>query len=62
MSESTDQLDATFEEANLRLNDGLTSCRSVVKDYRAMILGVRAPAKHSGQRRSRARTTEILGD
>jgi hypothetical protein len=40
---STDQPDPTFEEANLQLNDGLTSCRSVVNDYRALILGVGAP-------------------
>lgn len=40
MSECTDPLDATFEDASLQLNDGLTSCRSVVNDYRALILGV----------------------
>ena len=43
MSESADQPDPTFKEAHLRLNDGLSSCRSVVKDYRALILGVGAP-------------------
>lgn len=46
--ESKDQLDA-FEEANLRLNDGLTSCRAVVKDYRALILGSRIPTNASDQ-------------
>jgi len=43
VSESADQPDPTAEEAHLRLNDGLTSCRSVVKDYRALIVGVGAP-------------------
>ena len=40
MPEATDQLDATVEEAHMQLHDGLTSCRSVVNDYRALILGV----------------------
>lgn len=49
MSDSTDQLDAKVEEANLRLNDGLVTCRSLVRDYRAMILGVRIPTNDSDQ-------------
>lgn len=39
-----DPHDADFEEASSRLVEGLKSCHSVVKNYRAMISGESGPA------------------
>ena len=49
MPEATDQSDAKFEDANVRLNDGLVTCRSVVNDYRALILGVGSTTEDSAK-------------
>lgn len=57
MPEPTDPSDETIEETNLQLNDGLETCRSVVNDYRALILGVGTAAKTSGQRPNKDPTT-----
>ena len=59
MSKSTDLSDAKIEEANLRLNDGLEACRSVVSDYRALILGVGTAANGSGKKGRRSRKAAI---
>jgi hypothetical protein len=54
MPDPTDLSDAKIDEANLRLNDGLETCRSVVNDYRALILAVGTAANDPGRsRRSR---------
>lgn len=45
MSKSTDPVDATAAEANVRLSDGLSSCRSMMKEYRGLIAGVGAAAQ-----------------
>jgi hypothetical protein len=47
MSASTDSPDADIEETNQRLTEGLSICRSVVNDYRAMILGEETPADYA---------------
>jgi hypothetical protein len=54
MPDSTDLSDAKIEETNLQLNDGLETCRSVVNDYRALILGVgNAAAANDAERKGR---------
>jgi hypothetical protein len=60
VSESPDHLDAKFDEANLRLHDGLMSCRSLVKNYRAMILGARTAANDMGTSADHDRMPLIL--
>ena len=37
MSGDTDPRDGDFEQAAIRLTEGLESCRSVLNDYRSMI-------------------------
>ena len=59
MSKSTDLSDAKIEEANLRLNDGLEACRSVVNDYRALILGVGNAANNPVRKGRRSRKGAI---
>jgi hypothetical protein len=49
MSGSTDPPDADIEETNQRLTEGLTSCRSVVKNYRALIGGEETAATDADQ-------------
>jgi hypothetical protein len=39
LSPIDDRHDTEVEEANSRLADGLKTCRSIVRDYRAIITG-----------------------
>ncbi len=59
MPNSTDQSEAKIEKANQQLNDGLEACRSVVSDYRALILGVGTAANGSGKKGRRSRKAAI---
>ena len=59
MPEPTVLSDAKIEETNLQLNDGLVTCRSVVKDYRALIRGVGTAADGSAKKERRSRKAAI---
>ena len=39
MSGADDVREPDFEEASTRLNEGLKTCRAVIDNYRAMIIG-----------------------
>ena len=39
MPSPIDPKDENFEDASLRLNEGLRSCRAVVSSYRALLAG-----------------------
>lgn len=49
MPESIDPPDANSEDARSKLSEGLRTCRSVVANYRAMILGEDIPANSVGE-------------